>query len=41
MAEEPIPEWRKPMNYPLVIESDLNDDLQTETLDLNEFVYII
>ena len=34
MAEEPIPEWRKPMNYPLVVESDMNDDLQTETLDL-------
>jgi dynein light chain 4 len=34
MAEEPIPEWRKPMNYPLVIQCDLNDDLQTETLDL-------
>lgn len=34
MAEEPIPEWRKAMNYPVVVESDMNDDLQTETLDL-------
>lgn len=34
MAEEPVPEWRKPMNYPLVMQSDMNDDLQTETLDL-------
>ena len=34
MAEEPIPEWRKAMNMPLVRESNLGDDLQTETLDL-------
>jgi dynein light chain 4 len=34
MAEEPVPEWRKPMNYPLVVQSDLTDDLQTEALDL-------
>ena len=34
MAEEPIPEWRKPLNYPLVVESDMNEDLQTETVEL-------
>jgi dynein light chain 4 len=34
MAEEPVPEWRKPMNYPLVVESELNDELQIEALDL-------
>ena len=34
MAEEPVPEWRKQLNYPLVVESDMNDDLQTEALDL-------
>jgi hypothetical protein len=34
MAEEPVPEWRKPMNYPLVVEAELNDELQTEALDL-------
>ena len=34
MAEEPIPEWRKSLNYPIVVKSDMNDDLQVETLDM-------
>lgn len=34
MAEEPVPEWRKALNYPIIVESDMNEDLQTETLDL-------
>lgn len=34
MTEEPIPEWRKQFNTPLVVETDMGDDLQTETLDL-------
>jgi hypothetical protein len=34
MADESISEWGKSMNYPLVIQYGLNDDLQTETLDL-------
>ena len=34
MSEEPVPEWRKAMNMPLVRESNLNDDLRTEVLDL-------
>ena len=34
MAEEPIPEWRKQMNSALVVKSDMNEDLQIETVDL-------
>ena len=34
MAEEPIPEWRKAFNYPLVVETDLDEDLQSEIFDL-------
>jgi hypothetical protein len=33
MAEEAIPEWRKQMNTALVVESDLNEDTQTEAID--------
>ena len=34
MTEEGVPDWRKQMNTPLIIQSDMNDDLQTETIDL-------
>ena len=34
MTEEPIPEWRKQMNSALVVQSDMNEDLQIETVDL-------
>ena len=34
MTEDHIPNWRKQMNNALVIQSDMNDDLQTEVVDL-------